>query len=144
MDQFTIGIISSLSTVTLIGIIIFLFKTWIIKRLQYSIKHEYDKKLSELQHDREVSLKAELIAELLSEWISKDINYQKLNDLSFKAFLWLPTEIANDLSAALSHQEDAPDVRALLNKVRKHLLGKEDTFIASSVIVFSDPDKQKA
>ena len=143
MDQFTIGIISSLSTVTLIGIVIFLSKTWIIKRLQYSIKYEYDKKLSELQHDREVSLKAELIAELLSEWISKDIDYQRLNDLSFKAFLWLPAEIANDLSASLNHQEGAPDVRVLLNKVRKYLLGKEDSFVASSIIIFKDLNKQK-
>jgi hypothetical protein len=142
MDQFTICFISSLSTVTLMGIVIFLSKTWIIKRLQYSIKYEYDKKLSELQHDREVSLKAELIAELLSEWLSKDIDYQRLNDLSFKAFLWLPPEIANDLSASLAHEQNAPDVRTLLNKVRKHLLGTEDTFVASSVIIFSDPSKQ--
>ncbi|MCB4762034.1 MAG: hypothetical protein LGB78_04385 [Sulfurovum sp.] len=137
MEQITIGITCATSTVSIIGVIMFLSKKWFIKKLQ----HEYDKKLSAIQHDREVSLKAELIADLLSEWISKDVDYQRLNDLSFKAFLWLPAEIANDLSASLSHREDAPDVRVLIDKVRKHLLGSADKFESSSIIVFNDPNK---
>lgn len=47
---------------------------------------------------------------------------KKLNLLTFEAFLWLPDEILEDLSAVLSHSPDAPDVRQVLSKVRKHLL----------------------
>ena len=139
MDNWLVAIISSVSTVSIIGILGFLSKSWIQKRIQYSIKHEYDKKLSNIDHERDIQLKAELIADLLSEWISKDIDYQRLNDLTFKAFLWLPPELANDLSNSLNHQKDAPDVRELIVKVRKHLLGQKDTFVAHNVIVFKKP-----
>ena len=149
MDNWLIAIISSVSTVSLIGVLGFLSKSWIQKRIQYSIKHEYDKKLSNIEHERAVQLKAELIADLLSEWISKDTDYQRLNDLTFKAFLWLPPELANDLSNSLNHQKraiqnlDAPDdTRELIVKVRKHLLGQQDTFLSQNVIVFSDPEKK--
>ena len=143
MDQWVVSIISSVSTATLIAILAFLSRTWIAKKIQYSIKHVYDKKLSNIEHDRDVRIKAELIADLLSEWISKDTNYQKLNELTFKAFLWFPLELANELSASLSHEKDAPDIRALINKVRKHLLGDDDKMETNKVIVFSDPEKNK-
>ena len=78
---------------------------------------------------------------MLYEWLSKDVDYQKLNELTFKAFLWLPKELADDLSSTLSHKNDAPDVRDLLDKVRKHLLGKSDRLESYKIIVFNDPDK---
>ncbi len=141
MESWIVSIISSFSTVLLIGVVGYLSRTWIAKRLQYSIKYEYDTKLSDSEHNRDVRLKAELISDLLSEWLSKDVDYQKLNELTFKAFLWLPKELADDLSSTLSHKNDAPDVRDLLDKVRKHLLGKSDRLESYKIIVFNDPDK---
>ena len=87
MELWIVSIISSVSTASLIAVLAYLSRTWIAKRIQYSIKHEYDRKLSNIEHERDVRLKAELIADLLSEWISKDIDYKRLNDLTFKAFL---------------------------------------------------------
>lgn len=136
MDIWIASLISSISTAVLISILVFLSKTWITKRIQYSIKHEYDRKLSQIEHDREVRLKAELVAELLSEWINKNDDKQKLNELTFKAFLWLPPEIAAELSDTLSHKNDAPNVRVIIDKVRKHLLGRNDTLKDEQVIVF--------
>lgn len=143
MEMWIISLISSVSTVSLLAILVFLFRTWIAKRIQYSIKHQYDKELAKIEHERDVRLKAELISDLFSEWLSKDIDYQKLNGLTFKAFLWFPPELANELSASLSHKEDAPDVRALINKVRKHLLGENDSLETHKVIVFIDPSTNK-
>ena len=48
---------------------------------------------------------------------------KKAKFADFRSFLWLPDEILEDLSAVLSHSPDAPDVRQVLSKVRKHLLG---------------------
>ncbi|NRA61578.1 MAG: hypothetical protein HRU25_11835, partial [Psychrobium sp.] len=89
MDIWITSLASSAITVVLISLCIFVSKTWITKRIQYSVKHEYDLKLSQIQHDREVRIKAELVAELLSEWINENDDKQKLNELTFQAFLWL-------------------------------------------------------
>ena len=101
METLSIAITSSFFTVILISIVIFIARTSILKYIQYSIKHEYDKKIIKIEHEKEIRLKAELIAELMAEWLKKDINYHKLNELSFKAFLWLPKDIATDLSKDL-------------------------------------------
>ena len=75
----------------------------------------------------------------MSEWLKKKTDYAKLNELSFKSFLWLPSDIALDLSNALSHQKDAPDVREIIWKVRKHLLGDENEIDSQSIIIFNEP-----
>lgn len=62
---------------------------------------------------------------------------KKLNLLTFEAFLWLPDEILEDLSAVLSHSPDAPDVRQVLSKVRKHLLGSTNLG-PEKFIIFKD------
>lgn len=139
MEIFSIAITSSLLTVMLISFIIFIARASILKYIQYSIKYEYDKKLIKIEHEKEIRLKAELVAELMAEWLKKDVDYHKLNELSFKAFLWLPSDIAIDLSNSLSHKENSPDVREMIWKVRKHLLGDEDTIQFPDVIIFKDP-----
>ncbi len=131
------SLITALSPILTIPLMFFLLKNWIIKRLQYSIKYEYDSKLAKAEHNREVRLKAELVSELLSEWINKNEDKQRLNELTFKAFLWLPPEIASDLSKLLSHKPDSPDVRGIVDRVRKHLLGKDDTLESHQIIIFN-------
>lgn len=153
MDTFVLQVItSSVINMILISLLLYFSKTWIENKLRSSIKHEYDKKLSEIQyeyakqlsqieHDREIIKKGELIAELLSEWISKDIDYKKLNDLSFKTFLWLPADLAAELAKVLVIKEDARHPTDILIMMRKHFLGKDDKLEAGSIIYFNDPSK---
>ncbi len=117
-----------------------LTKTWIEKRIEFSIKHEYDKNLSKFDNDLEVRLRAELVADLMAEWINdtKDLDYHRLNQLSFQAFLWLPPQLARDLSSTLTHKPGSDDLRSIIQKVRKHLLGESDSLEAHQVIVFKN------
>lgn len=130
----------AITTTTLIGILAFLAKTWIDKRIEFSIQHEYDKKLSKLENDLEVRRRAELVADLMAEWIkdTKELDYHRLNQLSFQAFLWLPPQLARDLSDALAHEPGSDDLRSIIHKVRKHLLGESDNLEAHQVIVFKE------
>ncbi|MDR6228255.1 hypothetical protein QE444_000612 [Pseudomonas sp. SORGH_AS199] len=130
----------------------FLGKTQIENRLRASIEHEYSKDLEcikdeiirdqvkaieELKREIQIRDRAAKIADLLSEWFSCPESRKKLNLLTFEAFLWLPDEILEDLSAVLSHSPDAPDVRQVLSKVRKHLL--EPTNLGpGKLIIFKD------
>lgn len=130
--------LGTITTTVLLGILAFLSKTWIEKRIEFSIQHEYDKKLSKFESDLEIRLRAELVAELMAEWIkdTDQLDYHRLNQLSFQAFLWLPPQLANDLSNTLAHNAGADDLRSIICKVRKHLLGSEDNFESHGVIVF--------
>jgi hypothetical protein len=130
----------AITTTFLLGVLAFLTKTWIEKRIEFSIQHEYDKKLSKFENDLEVRLRAELVADLMAEWIkdTKDLDYHRLNQLSFQAFLWLPPQLARDLSNTLNHKPDSDDLRLILQKVRKHLLGESDSLEAHQVIVFKN------
>jgi hypothetical protein len=131
-------VVGSISTTFLLGILAFLSKTWIEKRIEFSIQHEYDKKLFKLEADVEVRLRAELVGDLMAEWIKdhKNLDYHRLNQLSFQAFLWLPPQMARDLSSTLNHKRNSDDLRSIIIKVRKHLLGESDSLEANQVIVF--------
>jgi hypothetical protein len=130
--------LGSLITTLLIAVLGFLSKTWIKKRIASSIQHEYDKKLSNFEHDREVRLRAELVGDLMAEWIkdTDHLDYFRLNQLSFQAFLWLPPDLARDISNTLAHKPGADDLRAIVQKVRKHLLGENDDLESQHIIVF--------
>lgn len=81
--------------------------------------------------------KVEIIAELLAEWISRPEELTQLNKLTYQAFLWLPDDIAVELSRILSHHGKATSVPDIIVKVRKHLLN--DTVItANDIITFRD------
>lgn len=138
---FLLSLAGSVSTVVLLGIVAFLARTWIGERLKASIKHEYDIKRIEVEHQREIRIKGEVVAELLAQWIRANgkLDYYELNRMSFQAFLWLPPELATDLSNTLSHQSGSVDLRALIKRVRTHLQGHDDEFKSKDVIVFSEP-----
>jgi len=131
-------------------VVIWLVKTWGEKRIEKSIEHAYAKQLADYQaliderstaqqEQREIRQRAALIAELLSAWIAKPVpDRNELNRLSFEAFLWLPQNIATDLSNTLSHKPGAPNIRDLIVMVRKHLLGGGDSLLAHEVIVFPE------
>jgi len=136
MDICLVAVLSPIITIGFITFLIFISRTWILKKIQYAIKHDYDKKLIEIEEQKEIRHKTELIAELLSEWINKNEDKQKLNELTFKAFLWLPLEIASDLSSTLNHKSGAPNIREIITKVRKHLLSGDDKLEDCQIIVF--------
>lgn len=134
-------LLGTITSTALLAILAFLCKGWFEARIASAIQHEYDKKLLDLETTRDIRLKSEIIAELVSEWIGKKNEYSEfteLNKLSFQAFLWLPAELAVELSDTLSHQDSAEDIRTILIKVRKHLLGKDDNLEPRSIIVFKD------
>ena len=60
---------------------IFLLKTWLTKRITYSIKSEYDRQLEVYKRELDRKQKIELISELLAEWIKhpKGKLYQKIS-----------------------------------------------------------------
>lgn len=136
--EFVSFALGTLTTTLLLGILALLSKTWVEKRIEFSIQHEYDKKLSKYENDLEVRLRAELVADLMAEWIkdTDQLDCHRLNQLSFKAFLWLPPALARDLSNTLSHKPDSADLRGIIQKVRKHLLSASDDLESNQVIVF--------
>lgn len=68
---FVMGLLGSVSTVAILGFIAYIFRSWIIERLKASIKHEYDLRVLELENQKEIRLKSEIVAELLAAWIKK-------------------------------------------------------------------------
>lgn len=111
-----------------------------------SIKHDYNKQLEEFKHNYNKQLeefkqellikhKAEIIAELLAEWLAKPTDKKRLNELSFQAFLWLPDDICNELSDVLAHNTNYTTFREIIQKTRQHLL-KETNLEAWKVVYF--------
>lgn len=133
---------SSILTVIIFGFVGYVFRSWIIVRLKASIKHEYDLEILEVQRQKEIRLKSEIVSELLAQWIRKNgkLDYHELNKLSFQAFIWLPKDIAEELSSSLAHKSGAQDLRVLIKKIRTYLQGSDDGFKSQDVIVFNEPD----
>jgi len=141
-SPFLSSIIGSISTIGLIGGIGVFFRKWLLERIKVSIKHEYDLKMLELESQKEIMLKGEIVSELLAEWIRKEckLDYNLLNKLSFQAYIWLPKKLAEDLSNSLAHKKDAKDVRLLLKEIRTYLQGEDDGLESKHAIVFDEPD----
>ncbi|WP_148296206.1 hypothetical protein [Methylophilus sp. OH31] len=110
----------------------FLLKTWITARITHSIKNEYDRQLEVYKRELDRKQKIELVSELLAEWI-KYSSYEvmpkdhrtKLNNLSFQACLWLPSDLAKELSKALQLRPEAKTIFEILLLARKLLLDDE-------------------
>ncbi len=141
----TVVIILSTSTVTigLLTFIVFLLKNWILKKIQYAVKFEYDKKIEEFKEENAKRSKANLIAELLSEWISLPTEQKNLNKLTFEAFLWLPKPIASKLSRLLTNKPNSPNTREVINDVRNYLLQGEQQINEKEIIVFTQENIRK-
>ncbi|HBT87896.1 hypothetical protein [Desulfobacter sp.] len=139
---FLIAFASSISTVSIIGFVAYILRSWIIERLKASIKHEYDLKMLEVQRQKEIRLKSEIVAELLAQLIRKNgnLDYYELNKLSFQAFIWLPKDLSEKLSNFLSPKPGANDLRALIKDIRTYLQDEDDGFQPQDVIVFNEPD----
>ncbi len=131
---FSISILTSFGVFALLGRV---FEKYLTARIESSVQHKYDLKLEEYKIEHEKRMKAQLIAELLSEWIAAPMDKKVMNKLTFEAFIWLPEDIATKLSATLSHKAGAPTAKDLIVEVRKLILGKDDSITANSIIHFS-------
>lgn len=129
-----------LSVIISSGIIALIIKKFIKTKIEQSIKHAYDKKLEEFKQEQLIRYKAEVVAELIAEWLDNPEDIKRLNQLSFEAFLWLPDDICNELSKLLSHKDDAKPYREVLLSTRKLLL-KETMLEDWKIINF--PSKTK-
>lgn len=142
-EPFKVAVLGSVSTVAILGFVVFVLRSWLIERLKASIKHDYDLRMLELENQKEIRLKGEIVAELLAEWIRTDhkLDYHQLNKLSFQSYIWLPKQLAEDLSNALAHEKNAKDVRGLLKEMRVYLQGEDDGLASKHVIVFDEPTR---
>ena len=115
----------------------FVGKNWLERKIQYAVKNGYDLSLEKFKNENvrsneeqkrqyEIRMRSELIAELMAEWVSHPQDMKRLRQLTNEAFLWLPSELATELSKVLSHKPDAIDYRELMVRIRKHLLGADD------------------
>lgn len=94
--------------------VVFMGRKWIEARLKSSIEFEYKKQFEIFQRQLDRHQKVELVAELLAEFIKipageplpRDHRHL-LNKLSFQASLWLPSDLAIQLSKRLQNQPDA-------------------------------------
>lgn len=108
----------------------FLLKTWIEARLKASIQHEYNERLELFKRQLDERNKIALVSDLLAQWIAiprgtalPKENRTELNRLSFEASIWLPPELAIELSRTLQLQPSAKSIFDLLLLARKQLTG---------------------
>jgi hypothetical protein len=117
----------------IIALSIYILQTVFKSVVEQSIKKKY-----------EIRSKAVLVADLLAEWVSHPQDKRKLRQLTNEAFLWLPPDLATELSKVLADKDDALDYRQLMSLVRTHLLGSSDTFESHYFITYKLTDHEIA
>ncbi|HGY2353404.1 TPA: hypothetical protein ACNVQT_002303 [Citrobacter farmeri] len=149
------GWIATLITwIVIFPLMLFIGKTWLQSTVQNAVKHEYDVMLETIktanttvlenqkrQHD--LKMKSILIAELMAEWVSRPGDRKHLRKLTNEAFLWLPADLATELSKRLSGGEDDPGYHEFMNKIRKYLQGADDTLEPYRFITFPSSNYEK-
>lgn len=138
-----------------IGILQFLLANWIKSRIQYSIKHEYDKKIEEYKFSQLQRQKAESVANLFAHWIKyrgKETEllskkeqfeyYEALNRMSIEIALWIKDEtLLSDLMARLQNKQDAKSIHDLVGDVRKLILSDTgDSFNSDEIVIWPTDD----
>ncbi|MDH5368744.1 MAG: hypothetical protein OEW99_01880 [Gammaproteobacteria bacterium] len=110
-------------------ILAFLGKTWIQSRVKSSIAAEYKKQFELFSRELDRKEKIELVAEIMAEYLNTPEGdpmsreqRNKLNQLSFKCSLWLPKDIAIQLSKRIQNKEDAISPYQIIVEAREALL----------------------
>jgi hypothetical protein len=132
----TLSLNDFLSIGAVVAVLQLLASLWLKARLESSIKHEYDKKLEEFKFETRRREQSALVAAVLSEWISPDIDYKKLNKLAWEATLWLPDSLANDLNARLANAPTAKSLKEILVEIKGHLHGSPSQIAPNSIVHF--------
>ncbi|MEI3790255.1 MULTISPECIES: hypothetical protein [unclassified Chryseobacterium] len=102
----------------------------------------FAKRLEKYKNSILVKKKSELIAELLSIWVSQPEDYKRINEITFEIFLWLPKDLASDLSKTLSMDKEAKSMREIISDIRVYLLGKDEKIPHNIIVVFSGESKR--
>jgi hypothetical protein len=131
MNDFFVTVVAALAgTGVAAGLLAWLLSKWIGARIESSIKYEYDRLKIERESEHRRRERAQLVAELLAEWMATPLDggmsteqRARINKLSFEATLWLPEEIAAELSKVLQHDPTATNQFELLLRVRTLLSG---------------------
>jgi hypothetical protein len=96
------------------AVVVFLGRAWVDARIKGSIEHEYRKQLVLFQQELDRKTKVALVADLMAEFIKvpqgEPLPREQrhlLNKLSFQATLWLPPELAIELSKRLQNASGA-------------------------------------
>ena len=139
---------SIITTIGTIGVVAILGKSWIEARLKSSIEHEYSKQIAIFQQELDQKNKVALVAELLAEYmktpygetISRD-QRTVLNKLSLQATLWLPAELAIELSKRIQNRPDAKSPYDLILIARRQLIN--DTSISGEHVTIWDMTREK-
>lgn len=130
------------------GIVVFLARGWVEAKIKASIEHEYQKQLvlfqQELERKQKVALVAELVAEFIKipqgEALPREQRHL-LNKLSFQATLWLPRELAVELSKRLQNKPDAKSAFEIILLARKLLT--DDVSLAPEHVTFWRPELEQ-
>ena len=131
-----------------VAAIVFFAKPWLEARLRSSIEHEYKRQFEIFSRELDRKDKIELVAELIAEYmkIPKGETVPReqrllLTKLSFKASLWLPGELAIELSKQLQNLPEAKGPFAILLLARKMLI--DDQSISAEHITYWRPELEK-
>ncbi|SFF25424.1 hypothetical protein [Nitrosomonas sp. Nm166] len=140
-----IEVLTSLLAGGLAGTVVaFLLKTWTEARAKASIEHEYNQRLEIFKRQLDERQKIALVSELLAEWIAVPRGEQipkDRNRLLFEASLWLPPELAVELSKTLQLKPTAKSIFEIFLLARRQLTG--DASLASEHITFWGPEFEK-
>jgi hypothetical protein len=113
-----------------------------IEELKAFLTSDQTKRMEILKREIQIRDRSAKIAELIAEWLSYPEEQKTLNTLTLEAFLWLPDDILKLLSQVLAHDPNAPDVREVLAKVRKHLR-LDSNLDAKDIIIFKQETAKK-
>lgn len=139
---------SVLTTLATVSVFAFLGKSWIQARLKASIEQEYKKQFEFFKRELDQKQKVELVAELLAEYmktpygepVTRD-QRTLLNTLSLQASLWLPSELAIELSKRLQNKSDAKGAHDLILLARRELTG--DASISGEHVTLWDIERER-
>lgn len=127
---------SVLAAITTVAVLTFLGKSWIEARLKASIEQEYKKQFEFFKRELDQKQRVELVADLLAEYMKtpygEPVTREQrtmLNKLSLQASLWLPSELAIELSKRLQNQPDAKTTSDLILIARRELTGDTSTTV---------------
>jgi len=129
-------------------VVVFLGRAWVEARIKGSIEHEYQKQLVLFQQELDRKAKVALVADLIAEFIKvpqgEPLPREQrhlLNKLSFQATLWLPPELAIELSKRLQNAPDAKNPFEIILLARRLLT--DDASLEARHVTFWKPDLEQ-
>jgi hypothetical protein len=129
-------------------IVVFLGRAWVEARIRGSIEHEYRKQLALFEQELDRKSKVALVADLIAEFIKVPKgeplpreHRHRLNTLSFQATLWLPRELAIELSKRLQNAPDAKSPFEIILLARRLLT--DDASLGPEHVTYWKPDLEQ-